>query len=346
MQWTVRARLAPLVRRASIATVALLSAAPALAQVDSSTGMRGRVTDAAGRPIVGALVLLRSGTASQEARSDSTGAYSVAGLRPGSWRVVVQRLGYVPDTSDVAVGAVPATHDVRLQRIVQLDQRVISADWTGVIGVVGDRGYQPVPEATVTVVGARVVERVDGNGSFSIPWPSEQSILLRVSAPGFTDRLVSARIPERGSVELSVLLDTLRFTGASALMADELERRMNWASPMAARVSREEILRTGSRDAAMALSGTPSFNSKGLVIERDACLFVDGLPRPGFPLDAIDPATIEFIEVYPSGTERTGVLASRWPRGAQCGAYVPPQFKRRVGAQQLVRFVVVWTRQP
>lgn len=346
MPRTVLSRWAPLVRRSFTVAVALLLAAPVLAQVDSSAGVRGRVTDGAGRPITGALVLLRLDTASREARTDTTGAYSVSGLRHGSWRVVVQRLGYIPDTSDIAIGAVPATHDVRLQRIVQLDQRVISADWTGVIGVVGDRDYQRIPEATVTVVGERVVERVDGNGSFSIPWRSDQSILLRVSAPGFTDRLVSARIPERGSVELSILLDTLRFTGASALMADELERRMNWASPMAARVSREEILRTGSRDAAMALSGTPSFNRKGLVIERDACLFVDGLPRPGFPLDAIDPATIEFIEVYPSGTERTGVLASRWPRGAQCGAYVPPQFKRRVGAQQLVRYVVVWTRKP
>lgn len=61
------------------------------------------------------------------------------------------------------------------------------------IGVVGDRDYQGVPEATVTVVGERVAERVDGNGSFSIPWRSDLSIPIRVSALGFTDRLVPAR---------------------------------------------------------------------------------------------------------------------------------------------------------
>lgn len=325
------------------AAVTLLLAAPLLAQSDASAELRGRVSDGAGRPVTDALVLLRLDAVSRETRTDTAGAYAVAGLRQGRWRVVVQRLGYIPDTSDVTVGAGPATHDVRLQPITQLDRRVISATWTGVIGFVGDRRYQRVPEATVTVVGERIVERVNGNGGFAIPWPGQQSILLRVKAPGFTDRLVSARIPERGALELSVLLDTLRFTGASALMALELERRLNWASPMAARVSREELLRVGTRDAMVALSGTPSFNMKGLVIERDACLFVDGLPRPGFPLDAIDPATIEFIEVYPAGAERTGVLASRWPRGAQCGIPIPPMFKRR--SDQIVRYVVVWTRQ-
>lgn len=334
------------VHAAIVTAMALLLAAPLLAQGDTSAVLRGSVTDDAGRPIAGALVLLRLDAVTAEARTDTAGAYSVAGLRPGRWRVVVRQLGFIPDTSEVVFGSRPANHDVRLRRITQLDRRVISANWTGVTGVVGDRRYQRVPEATVTVVGERVVARIDGSGSFAIPWPGGLSILLRVQAPGYADRLVSARIPERGAVELSVLLDTAQFTGASALLALELDRRMDWASPMAANVSREELLRVGTTDAMMALSGTPSFNRKGLVIERDACVFVDGLPRPGLPLDAIDPATIEFIEVYPGGAERTGILASRWPRGGRCGAPVDPRFKRWVPGQQVARYVVVWTRQP
>lgn len=333
--------------RASIAAAAaLLLAAPLLAQGDTSAELRGRVVDDAGRPIAGADVLLRLEAVSYETRTDTAGGFVVAGLRQGRWQVVVRRLGFVPDTSAVTIAGQPAKHVVRLQRITQLDRRVISANWTGVTGVVGDRRYQRVPEATVTVVGERVVARIDGSGSFAIPWPGGLSILLRVQAPGYADRLVSARIPERGAVELSVLLDSAQFTGASALLALELDRRMGWASPMAANVSREELLRVGTTDAMMALSGTPSFNRMGLVIERDACVFVDGLPRPGLPLDAIDPATIEFIEVYPGGAERTGILASRWPRGGQCGAPVDPSFKRWVPGQQLARYVVVWTRQP
>lgn len=334
------------VRAATAAAVAMLLAAPLLAQGDTSAELRGRVTDDSGRPTVGALVLLQLDAFTAEVRTDTAGAYSVAGLRLGRWRVVVRQLGFIPDTSEVVVGALSANHDVRLQRIVQLDRRVISANWTGAIGVVASRRYERVPDATITVIGERVVERIDGSGSFAIPWPGGLSILLRVQAPGYADRLVSARIPERGAVELSVLLDTAKFTGASALLALELERRMGWASPMAARVSREELLRVGTSDAMMALSGTPSFNSKGLVIERDACVFVDGLPRPGIPLDAIDPATIEFIEVYPAGSERSGILASRWPRSAICGAPIEPRFKRRAMPSQVVSFVVVWTRQP
>lgn len=345
VHWTTRACLKS-VRRSIACGVALLLACPLLAQSDASAELRGRVRDAAGRPVTDALVLLRLDAVSRETRTDTAGAYAVAGLRQGRWRVVVQRIGYVPDTSDVTVGAGPATHDVRLQPITQLDRRVISAEWTGVIGVVGDRRYQRLPEATVTVVGERIVERVNDNGGFAIPWPGQRSILLRVKAPGFTDRLVSARIPERGALELSVLLDTLRAPGANPMLALELERRLNWASPMAARVSREELLRADTDDALMALTATPSFNMKGLVIDRNACLFVDGLPRPGWPLDAVDPATIEFIEVYPGGAERSGILASRWPRGATCGAPVDPRFRRRAMPGQLVRYVVVWTRQP
>jgi DNA-binding transcriptional MerR regulator len=328
--------------RTLVALALMLFAAPLLAQ---GSGLNGRVTDTQSRPIGGAIVLAQLDGATQQTRTESTGEFSLPGLRPGRWQVVIRSLGFAPDSAQVIVSAGGTRHDVRLERVTALDRRVIEATWTGVIGVVGTSDYRPLPDATVRVVGQRVFEKVNGSGGFAIPWPGEQSILLRVSAPGYSDRLVSARIPARGSLEISVLLDTTRAVGATALMADELERRMNWAGTSTAFVTREEMLQSGTRDALRALEGTPSFTRRGLVIERDACLFVNGLPRPGYPFDAIDPATIEFIEVYTASSENTGLLASRWPRGGMCGAPVSAQHKRRVPPSQLVRYVVVWTRE-
>jgi hypothetical protein len=326
------------VRAAAILALALF-AAPLLAQ---GSGLSGRVTDTQSRAIGGAIVLAQLDGATQQARTDSTGEYSLPNLRPGRWQIVVRSLGFAPDSAEVPVGTGTASHNVRLQRVAVLDQRVIAANWTGVLGVVGTTDYRPLPTASVRVVGKRVVERVNGSGSFAIPMAGNQSILLRVASAGYQDRLVSVRIPPSGSVELSVLLDSARTIGASSLMATELERRMNWAGTTAAFVSREELLNSTTRDAMRALEGTPSFTLKGLVIDRDACLFVNGLPRPGVPLDAIDPETIEFIEAYTSVSEQSGILGSRWPRGGMCGS--PSSIRRSISRYQKVRFVVVWTR--
>lgn len=323
-----------------------LVAMPLAAQGGVAGGIEGQVTDSAGRPVGDALIVVRLEGQAREVRTDTAGAYAVPGLAPGRWSVHTRSLGFAPDSAVVVVGAGVTRHNVRLQRVFRLDPRVIAENWTGVRGIVGNQSYEPVPGATVTVVGERVSDRTDAGGAFAIAWAGDKSILLRVQAPGFAPRLVSARIPSRRSVELSVLLDTAAVAVASELLVGEMERRMGWSSPMATFVAREELLRAGTRDARMALESTPSFNARGLVIERNACLFVNGLPRPGFPLDALDPAMIEFIEVYTAESERLGLLASRWPPRAECGAPVTAQAARWVPVQQKVKYVVVWTREP
>jgi hypothetical protein len=240
---------------------------------------------------------------------------------------------------------VPA-RDIALRRVlIRLDERVVTGVWTGVRGVVGTRDLRPIAGAKITVVGESRVERSDERGEFAFPWIGGQSVLLRIEAIDFRTRLVGVSIPEGPSPELSIILESAEGWRPNLIIADDLERRLNWAAPTAAYVSREDLLRQGTRDTKAALEGTGDFNRKGLVIERDACVFVDGVAKPGIPLDAIDIATIEFIEVYPAPSERSGTLASRWPRGAPCGAPVSPMFKRRVPAQIRVQYVSVWTRQ-
>ncbi len=97
----------PVLIRTSLAAVLLcllLAPATALAQSGSAV-IRGRVTDSAGGVLQGATVTLAPNGGSVV--TDKQGAYSIAGLPPGSYTVQVHYLGFdeFTKTVDVAAGA-------------------------------------------------------------------------------------------------------------------------------------------------------------------------------------------------------------------------------------------------
>lgn len=311
----------------------VLVSASAGAQDSPLRDISGRVTGPDGQGVASVLVRAQRGDDVREARTDSLGTYRIVGAWAGTWTVTMRRIGYVADSTTVTV-----SDDARLDRqlaraAVRVDGRVITERWTGVHGVVGDRNYQPLTGATVEVVGRKDTQAVTPEGQFALPKQAGGSVLLRVSAPGHDARLVSALVPPDGAVELSVLLDVASETAISDVVAGELDLRMTWSSPMAARITRAEVLAADTRDLRLALELAPSINARGIRVARTACVFVDGVARPGWPIDAIRPETVEFIEVYGGGAERTGILARRWPPRAECGAGGAP------GGQ----YVVVWT---
>src|SRR5689334_10028417 len=95
--------------RSSICSLALTFAilAPTLGAQDTTHAptpgrIRGRVLeDSTGKPIVGAEVLLPK--LAKSVRTDSAGRYDFAGLAPESTTVFVRALGYLPDSTVVAV---------------------------------------------------------------------------------------------------------------------------------------------------------------------------------------------------------------------------------------------------
>jgi hypothetical protein len=91
-----------------------------LRQVEPRAGaIQGRVTDGAGAPVVAALVELLPGTGGGGAgatragaervlaatTTNANGAYRLAGVAPGSYRVRVQQLGYEPQTVELRLAA-------------------------------------------------------------------------------------------------------------------------------------------------------------------------------------------------------------------------------------------------
>lgn len=323
--------------------LAMVWTANAAAQETPLRDIVGRISgpDGAGIPLV--LVRATQGEFVREARTDSLGQYRIVGTWAGRWLVTARRLGYAADSSTVTVADAALRHDrVLVPLVPRIGAQVITAAWSGVHGVVGDRNYQPVADASVEVVGRNRGGTTNADGSFALPQLPGTPLLLRIRAPGFEPRLVSALVPASGNVELSVLLDAQQGEGPSRVLEDELEMRMAWSSPLSAYLTRAEVLAAETRDLRVAIELAPTVNRKGLRVTRAACVFVDGVARPSLPLDMVDPDRVEFIEIYAGAADRSGLLARRWPPRAECGAGGSPL--RSAGNAQVVQFVVIWTR--
>lgn len=80
--------------RLGAAGIAILAFAPGL-QAQGAGALSGRVIERLGRPVAQATVRVERGdTAAGQATTDAGGAWSVAGLAPGAYRVTIRRLGY------------------------------------------------------------------------------------------------------------------------------------------------------------------------------------------------------------------------------------------------------------
>lgn len=82
----------------------MIAATPRAAVAQSSGEIAGRVLDAAGKPVSGALLTTsRPGFAARTATTDADGAWRLADLEAGTYRLTIQRLGFRVVRRDVRV---------------------------------------------------------------------------------------------------------------------------------------------------------------------------------------------------------------------------------------------------
>ncbi len=83
----------------------LVAVVPAVGQAQVRGGVEGRVVDPVGRPLVSAEVTMERGgiAAAGPATTDSDGAWRIADLEPGIYRITVSRPGYRPSRQDVRI---------------------------------------------------------------------------------------------------------------------------------------------------------------------------------------------------------------------------------------------------
>ncbi len=339
---------APLFALGTFALAALMPWTAARAQTDSTASIRGSVRVASGEGVADALVLLEQDRLTiARARTLASGTFALPRLLPGTYDISVRRIGYTTERQSITIEAGASTWNPVLSPLPTLLDTVAVGDaWTGIIGIVGDQArMEPLDGVRITHMGGDDSITVDANGRFLLPIDRAGTGAIRVERDGFLPRLVSYTVREGERPLLTILLDSGRVSANTEYVWRDLNQRTRWSTPRTVRVSRGELAATGAHNLLVALERTPSVQASGVIITRSACIFVNGLPRPGFPVDAILTDRVEYVEAYPARTDLSRTLPQRWPAGGRCGAPGGDIANRRaIESGQGAQYVAIWLR--
>jgi len=339
----------PLTALTAIALLSALTAAAAQAQEESLVTLRGVVRTAEGVPIDEVLLTLARDTGDvAQVRTLRSGVYTIPKLTSGDYTLSVRRIGYETRRLPVQLGDTRSfVLDVTLVGLpITLDAARVQGEWTGVIGVVGNyANMEPVDRVRFMPLSSTDTIMSDANGRFVLPVPDGGTGALRVERPGYAPRLVSYRVRPGERVELAVLIDSGASASKDTWVWKDLAQRHKWNTPRSVRVARSELLATDATNLLVALEQSATVQQSGMIFSRSACLFVNGQPRPGFPIDALATERVEYVEGYAARGDLSRSLQLRWPRNAECGAPGGnPAIRRAIETGQGVQFIAVWLR--
>ena len=341
----------------------LLALLPSIALAQDSAGtVRGIVRNETGRAVEYALVSLDPAGANRQTRTDRDGKFSFLGVTPGARAIRVTFVGYRPNDRTVQVSRGVVDVEIILERAVTTLAGVeVTARRSGLYGsVIARDSLLPVPEARIEVLGGRMSDTTDAAGSFNFPKLKPGTYIVRIRHSQFESRNTSIVVPETGAAQLDLVVERglLSRDAHMEQLYRELDSRVHWQGTSAAFISREDLKGDPTTGLDVAMIRAPGFMKASFYPAREgwesACLFVDGVARPGAKISDFAIEQIEAIEIYGPRGEYTGTLASRWPRGAMCGGVSGsrPAFVRGGNGASAglarsavrVQFAVVWLR--
>ncbi|MEO7455128.1 MAG: carboxypeptidase regulatory-like domain-containing protein [Gemmatimonadaceae bacterium] len=334
--------------------VALFGCCAQLAGAQADAKLTGIVQDAnTSRPLIGAAVTLGIAPNARTTRTDENGEFQIQRLERGSYQLLVRSLGYQAYARSVTITGEDRI-TAPLNRIAALDTVRVRAAKQAIYGVVATAAeMKPVDNASVQVYGTSVGEvTTDSTGHFFYALRTPGVYMVRSKAPGYASQTVSVTIGGDEGVEVALLLDSISEVGRNELEAAyaDFRTRLSRRGIGSVIIPRTELMSHG--DGTFTSSLRNRFAAKGLRLSNEACVFMDGTPRPGYWPEDLDLAGVEMLEAYPAQSERSGILALQWRNGWACGDTGMP---RAVGANggttngrqraaDLVKWVVVWTK--
>lgn len=338
----------PLIKRSIVTLAALASVAVAVSMAQAQATVDGTVRDAASaRPLIGALITVRSETLVRRTRTDEEGYFAFRNVPLGRYALNAQHLGYRPEQFTIGVAdTTNAPLVISLSRITLLDTVRVRAVRQGIYGTVGRLlDLTPLSNAVVQLLGESLRRvSVDSTGRFFIPVHAPGPYVVRATAPAHAGANVSLTVPRDSSVEVVLLLD------AAAATANRLEHayadfreRMLRRRGNAALITRSELLMYGYTDLLSAIMHSPSFVRRALRFGSRACVFVDGRPRPGVSVRGLFPDEVEAVEVYARGGDPSLTLSRAWTSATPCATTGMPATAR--AGRDVVWWVSVWLKQ-
>jgi hypothetical protein len=336
-----------------VATVLTAPWVPLRAQAPTPPNLVGKVTGPGGEPLGNVEVRLRGTEA--VTRSNDAGMFAFVNVPNGPAQLMFRRVGYMPTVIGVAVPQGRDSLEVALApTTTRLDTVNVTADVQMLAGVVVDEHGSRIPGAQVDMAGTkRVSTTTDADGWFTLTAPHKGPVLLRARRQGFGVSTVSVNLDgwrgvvmrlERLDATLpqSKMLEKSGFGVGTEVVWEEATRRMVQRSARSAIVPREELAALSGMSLGQALRASPSGQLATTQLDLSstrACVLLDGRRVVGFAtLDLYRADDVEFVELYPPGTEPSGTVA-RYLRNAGCGESYTPG-----GRLAPPFFAVIWLR--
>ena len=311
--------------------------------------IRGSVASAAdSAPLNGATIELINARATRRLRTDERGRFHFGSVPVGGYRLAVLRLGFTPLSQQVVVGEADADLRITLQPDARtLGSVVTTANVTAITGGIGaaglsrnangERGLSAVRGARVQVLGSGAETETDSTGRFFLEVGKPGRYLVRATGAGLVPQVYPVDVPKNKAVDASRLLDSARVEQAERpeYLWKEMDKRLSWRGINSAIATGDEVREYGGT-LSNALQRSRGVGSRGLRLVGTPCVFVDGIHRPNYSVDAIRPEEVEAIEVYGSGGDET--LSLKNSLRASCGAD-----SNRQSNVNAVQYVVIWT---
>lgn len=294
--------------------------------------VKGYVQSPGGVPLPGAEVTVNG--MRNVLHTDAKGGFSIANVPQGALTVSVRRIGYLPAVSEFDI---PVENDSLIVTLVpmraDLDTIKVLAEMNVIAGIVVDEHLKPVPGATVDLIGNRKGTATTGDdGWFTFTSVRSGPTILHVLKPGFVGTMHSVQLTDwRGVVVRIARIDTSLSKRKQGIVAGdgnsatfvwhETQTRLAQRFMRSVIVTREELAPLSGMTLGEAIRSTKSAASLSSDLQaanNTVCVLIDGDRRIGpASLDLYDTDDVEFVELYPPGSEASGSVA-QYLRFAQC----------------------------
>lgn len=241
-----------------MAVLASLAAAPpSSAQAVPAPGtatLAGIVRDTLGQPIPSVEVTIPE--LNRSARTEPSGRFELAGIRPGRYEVWIRRLGYLSVTYpwhaadgvrvDIAAELSPLPERLDAVRVFEQERRRLRGRTT-ISGFVVDTNGRPVSDAEVQLLGDGRSILTAPNGTFTLRNVPAGPVTVRVRRIGFEPVVVRTRVADNEERTLSIQMRWLPTTlepvvirersgyGDAEIVWQEFDRRRRWSSAAGSR---------------------------------------------------------------------------------------------------------------
>ena len=337
-------------RTLAILAAALLATAGAGAQ--DTLNLRGIVRTVDGTPISGVEVRIDGSKLVTRSRQD--GGFTFSKAPAGPQMLLFRLLGYLPNKAEVRV---PTKEPVEVSMLATphiLDTMRVVAQLNVLGGVVVDNKDKPIPGASVDLLNGSATSRTtDEKGWFTFMSVKSGYVLVRARKLGYQPLTTSIRLEDwRGLVmhldpvddklSGSRLDDASGFGNTNTFVWTETQQRLAMRTGHAIVIPREELAEFDDYPLGQAIvrtktgaAQTSDLNAAG----SNICVLLNGKNAVGSSnLQTFRTEEVEFVELYPPGTEMSGTV-QRYMRSAGCRrVQLPGSFTAGV------YYAVVWLR--